>query len=63
MWPWSPRSGPVDTGTSIAGGVVGTWSILDYDVCDVAGNCVYDDNPSDIQSLFGTPAYSVQLAT
>jgi hypothetical protein len=58
--PPSPRSGAVNTGTSIAGGPVGTWSILDYDVCDVAGNCVYDDNPSDIQSLFGTTTFKVK---
>jgi len=58
--PSSPRSGAVDTGTSIAGGSAGTWTIYDYDVCDVAGNCVYDANPSDIQSLFGTTTFKVK---
>jgi hypothetical protein len=58
--PPSPRSGAVDTGTSIAGGPAGTWTILDYDVCDVASNCVYDSNPSDIQSLFGTTTFRVK---
>jgi hypothetical protein len=58
--PSSPRSGAVDTGTSIAGGPAGAWTIFDYDVCDVAGNCVYDSNPSDIESLFGTTTFKVK---
>ncbi len=58
--PPTPRSVAVNTGTSIAGGSAGTWTIFDYDVCDVAGNCVYDANPSDIQSLFGTTTFKVK---
>jgi hypothetical protein len=58
--PSSPQSGAVNTGTSIDGGPAGTWTIYDYEVCDVAGNCVYDANPSDIQSLFGTTTFKVK---
>lgn len=37
----------------------GTWSITEYDVCDVAGNCLDDKNASDIQNLFGTTTFTV----
>jgi hypothetical protein len=32
----------------------GTWNMINYQICDVALNCLSDDNPADIRKLFGT---------
>ena len=37
----------------------GTWTITGYGACDVAGNCLYDYNTSDVMALFGTTTFSV----
>ncbi len=58
--PPSPRSGKVETAVYIGNSVpTGTWKITYYSVCDVAGNCISDNNPADIQSLFGTTTFTV----
>jgi hypothetical protein len=42
-----------------AGQPTGTWAITFYALCDVAGNCFSDQNPADIQALFGTTSFTV----
>ena len=39
--------------------VTGQWKILQFGSCDVAGNCSFDNNPADVQSLFGTTTFQV----
>jgi len=45
--------------TVFAGDPTGTWSISFYELCDVAGNCFFDQSPADIQTLFGTTTFQV----
>jgi hypothetical protein len=37
----------------------GTWTIYEYEVCDIAYNCIYDSTPADIMTLFGTTTIQV----
>ena len=58
--PPSPQSRVVLAGTYIGKSApTGAYTIADYSVCDVAGNCVFDSNSADIQSLFGTTTFTV----
>jgi hypothetical protein len=52
-------SGTVDGDTILKGDPTGTWTIFGYQVCDVAGNCVFDDSAADVQALFGTTTFTV----
>jgi hypothetical protein len=42
--------GPIQTGL---------WSIMGFGGCDLAENCTYDFNASDVQTLFGTTTFKV----
>ena len=37
----------------------GHWTIYSFGTCDVAGNCVYDSDTTDILNLFGTTTFKV----
>lgn len=52
-------SGTVQGDTILKGDPTGTWTIYGYQICDVAGNCVFDTSASDIQALFGTTTFAV----
>lgn len=52
-------SGTVQGDTILKGDPPGTWTIFGYQICDVAGNCVFDTSPSDMQALFGTTTFTV----
>jgi hypothetical protein len=58
--PFPLLSGTLTTYANIfSGQPTGTWSISVYALCDVAGNCFSDQNPADIQALFGTTSFTV----
>jgi hypothetical protein len=40
-------------------GKTGTWTITGYEVCDVATNCLYVSNASEVKALFGTTTFTV----
>ena len=52
-------NGTIDGDTILKGDPVGTWTIFGYQICDVAGNCVFDTSPTDVQALFGTTTFNV----
>jgi hypothetical protein len=59
--PPSPHSREVHAGTYIgASAATGAYTITSYFVCDVAGNCLFDSNSADIQSLFGATTFKVE---
>jgi hypothetical protein len=52
-------SGKAKSFTNIGSAITGQWTIQQLGVCDIAGNCLYDTNSADIQSLFGTTTFKV----
>lgn len=59
-------SGPIVNGATVVGAdmssyttLLGTWTITDYEACDVAANCLLDNNAADIMKLFGRRTFSL----
>ena len=63
VFPSAPitASGTIVAGADMSGlgADVGTWTIVAYEVCDVATNCLFDSTPAHIGKLFGTTKFQL----